>query len=231
MSTYLIVGGSSGIGRKLVDRLLAKNHQVIVWSREKRDLPDHESLQFHSVDVTGEELPTDSIPSTLDGLVYCPGTIDLKSFRSLKPDLFRQSFEINVIGAARCIQAAERPLKKSEGSSSIVLFSTVAVSKGMPFHAAVASAKGAVEGLTRSLAAEFAPQVRVNAIAPSLTDTPLAGGLLKTDEKRQAGADRHPLKRIGTAEDMATMADFLLGDESVFITAQIIGIDGGLANL
>lgn len=231
MSTYLIVGGSSGIGRTLVDRLLAKNHQLIVWSRERRDLPQHDHLQFHAVDVTADDLPKDSIPTTLDGLVYCPGTIDLKSFRSLKPELFRQSFDINVIGAAKCIQAAERSLKKSEGSSSIVLFSTVAVSKGMPFHAAVASAKGAVEGLTRSLAAEFAPQVRVNAIAPSLTDTPLAGSLLKTEDKRQAGADRHPLKRIGQAEDMAAMADFLLSQEAAFITAQIIGIDGGLSSL
>ncbi|MEM6395255.1 MAG: SDR family oxidoreductase [Bacteroidota bacterium] len=231
MSTYLIVGGSSGIGRAIVDRLLTKNHHVIVWSRERRGLPQAENLEFHSVDVTKDDLPTDSIPAQLDGLVYCPGTIDLKSFRSLKPDLFHRSFDINVIGAVRCIQAAERPLKKSEGSSSIVLFSTVAVSKGMPFHAAVASAKGAVEGLTRSLAAEFAPQVRVNAIAPSLTDTPLAEGLLKTDDKRQAGADRHPLKKIGTANDMAAMAEFLLNDDAAFITAQIIGVDGGLSSL
>ncbi len=227
MANYLIIGGSSGIGRALVDQLLAEGHQLTIWSREQRDLPS--SINFSTVDVTDPaDLPADSLPDSLDGLVYCPGSIDLKSFRSLKPDAFRSAFELNVVGAVRCIQAAERRLKKAENQASIVLFSTVAVQRGLPFHAGIAAAKGAVEGLTRSLAAEYAPRWRVNAIAPSLTDTPLAGNLLATPEKREAGAERHPLKRIGTAEEMASLAAFLLSEKAAFITGQIIGADGGM---
>ena len=230
MANYLIVGGSSGIGRALVDQLIEENHQLWVWARERRDLPQSPQLQFSAVDVLEGELPKDQLPEQLDGLVYCPGSIDLRSFRGLKPDVFRQAFELNVIGAVNCIQAAERMLKKSE-QASVVLFSTVAVQKGMPFHAAVAAAKGGIEGLTRSLAAEYAPKIRVNAIAPSLTDTPLAEKLLSTDDKRQASADRHPLKRIGEASEIAAMAAFLLSDRAAFMTAQIIGMDGGIGNL
>jgi 3-oxoacyl-[acyl-carrier protein] reductase len=162
--------------------------------------------------------------------VYCPGSIDLKSFRSLKAPAFRTAFELNVVGAVRCLQAAERTLKKS-GSASVVLFSTVAVQRGMPFHAAVAAAKGGVEGLTRSLAAEYAPVIRVNAIAPSLTDTPLASKLLSSEEKRQASADRHPLKRVANATEIAAMAAFLLSDQAAFVTGQIVGMDGGLSSI
>ena len=196
MANYLIVGGSSGIGRALVDQLLANGHGVHVWSRERRDLPSE--VTFTVYDVTSDDLDKSMVPDILDGLVYCPGSIDLKSFRGLKPEAFREAFELNVIGAVRCLQACERILKKSH-RAAVVLFSTVAVQRGMPFHAGVAAAKGAVEGLARSLAAEYAPAIRVNAIAPSLTDTTLAGKLLATDEKRQASADRHPLKRVASA--------------------------------
>ncbi|MEL6141109.1 MAG: SDR family oxidoreductase [Bacteroidota bacterium] len=230
MANYLIVGGTSGIGRAVVDQLVAAGHHLWVWSRQERDLPISEQVNFVSTDVTTDDIPKDSLPSTLDGLVYCPGSIELKSFRSLKPAAFREAFELNVIGAVRCVQAVERLLKKSD-IASIVFFSTVAVQRGMPFHAAVAAAKGALEGLTRSLAAEYAPKVRVNAIAPSLTDTPLAGKLLATEEKRQASAERHPLKRVAGAEEIASMAVYLLSQHAAFITGQVIGMDGGLSRI
>ena len=229
MSSYLIVGGSSGIGRALVDQLSAEGHEIVVWARERRDLPA--AVGFASVDVTEEGTDLASLlPESLDGLVYCPGNIDLKSFRSLKPDAFRQAFELNVVGAVRCLQAAERLLKRSD-RASVVFFSTVAVRRGMPFHAGVAAAKGAVEGLTRSLAAEYAPKIRVNAIAPSLIDTPLAGKLLATDEKREASAQRHPLQRIGEPADIAAMAAFLLSERAAFVTGQVVGMDGGLGTI
>ena len=229
MSSYLIVGGSSGIGRALVDQLSAEGHEIVVWARERRDLPA--TVSFTSVDVTEEGTDLASLlPESLDGLVYCPGNIDLKSFRSLKPDAFRQAFELNVVGAVRCLQAAERLLKRSD-RASVVFFSTVAVRRGMPFHAGVAAAKGAVEGLTRSLAAEYAPKIRVNAIAPSLIDTPLAGKLLATDEKREASAQRHPLQRVGEPADIAAMAAFLLSERAAFVTGQVVGMDGGLGTI
>ena len=229
MANYLIIGGSSGIGRALVGLLSNEGHRLTVWARERRDLP--ESVTFVSYDVTGEADPDKAnVPDGLDGLVYCPGSIDLKSFRSLKAPAFREAFELNVVGAVRCLQACERVLKKSS-KASVVFFSTVAVQRGMPFHAGVAAAKGAIEGLTRSLAAEYAPNVRVNAIAPSLTDTPLAGKLLATDDKRQASADRHPLKRVASAPEIAAMAAFLLSDNAAFVTGQIIGMDGGLSSI
>lgn len=223
---YLIVGGSSGIGRSLVDQLLAADHTVHVWARERRDLPTE--VGFTSIDVTSDAADyKGALPEVVDGLVYCPGSIDLRSFRSLKPEAFREAFELNVVGAVRCLQAAERSLKKSE-QASVVLFSTVAVQRGMPFHAAIASAKGAIEGLARSLAAEYAPKIRVNAIAPSLTDTPLAEKLLSTDDKREASAKRHPLNRVASADEIASMAAYLLSDRAAFITGQVIGMDGGL---
>ena len=224
--TYLIVGGSSGIGRALVDQLLQAGHTLHVWARERRDLPA--TVTFTALDVTSEAADFKSaVPDRLDGLVYCPGSIDLRSFRSLKPETFREAFELNVVGAVRCLQAAERTLKQSK-QAAVVLFSTVAVQRGMPFHAAIASAKGAIEGLTRSLAAEYAPTIRVNAIAPSLTDTPLAEKLLASDEKREASAKRHPLNRVATAGEIASMAAYLLGEQAAFITGQVIGMDGGL---
>lgn len=227
MANYLIIGGSSGIGRALVDELLQEGHTVHVWARAARDLPA--AVLFTSYDVVGEEAPPKAaIPDQLDGLVYCPGSIDLKSFRSLKAPAFREAFELNVVGAVRCLQAAERPLKKS-GKGAVVFFSTVAVQRGMPFHAGVAAAKGALEGLTRSLAAEYAPTIRVNAIAPSLTDTPLAGKLLATEDKREASAARHPLKRVAEASEIAAMAAFLLSERAAFVTGQVIGMDGGLS--
>jgi NAD(P)-dependent dehydrogenase (short-subunit alcohol dehydrogenase family) len=170
------------------------------------------------------------LPEKIDGLVYCPGTINLRPFRSLKPEDFQHDFDVNVLGAIKTLRAAQRPMKKAE-QAGVVLYSTVAVSQGMPFHASVATSKAAVEGLVRSLAAEWAPKIRVNCIAPSLTDTPLAAKLLSSEDKRKSGDDRHPLRRVGTAEDIANMTLFLLSSESSWISGQVMAVDGGMSRL
>ena len=226
---YLVVGGSSGIGLEVVKRLLAQGATVSVISRTADTLANLD-VHHHSADVLADDLKQLDLPERLDGLVYCPGSITLKPFRSLKPEQFLADYQINVLGAVKSIQAALKPLKKA-GESSVVLYSTVAVGQGMSFHASIAAAKGAVEGLTRSIAAELAPAIRVNCIAPSLTDTPLAERLLSTDDKREASNLRHPLKRVGTPEDIAAATLFLLSDQSSWVTGQIFGIDGGMSAL
>ena len=227
---YLIAGGSSGIGLAMVQQLLAENHMVWLLSRGNQPIPSHPNLTAITVDLTQSELPTTAFPEVLDGVAYCPGSIRLKPFRSIKPTQFQEDFEVNVLGAVRVLQACHRALKKAE-NPGVVLFSTVAVNQGMPFHASIAAAKGAIEGLTRSLAAEWAPQIRVNCVAPSLTDTPLAAALLSTPEKREKSALRHPLKKIGQAMDVASLACFLLSDKGGWISGQVIGVDGGMASL
>ena len=227
---YLIVGGSSGIGLSISEKLSAQNHNVYVMSRTEGGLVSLPAVQHIPVDVVQDEISTDDLPEHLDGVVYCPGSINLKPFRSLKPEAFRADFEINVIGAIKVLQAVNRKLKKAE-QAAVVLFSTVAVGQGMAFHTSVAAAKGAIEGLTKSLAAEMAPKVRVNCIAPSLTDTPLASKLLSSPEKKEASDKRHPLKRIGTPNDIASLTTFLLSDDASWISGQIIGADGGMSTL
>lgn len=228
--TYLIAGGSSGIGLALVKKLNAAGHHVTVISRTGDSLAGLPNVTHLPKDVLTDDISDSELPGALDGLAYCPGSINLKPFRSLKPDAFLEDFSINVLGAVKVLQAAQKALKKAE-NPSVVLFSTVAVGQGMPFHASVAAAKGAVEGLTRSLAAEWAPSVRVNCIAPSLTDTPMAASLLSSDEKREAAGNRHPLRRVGTAEEVASFAHFLLSEKSGWVTGQVIGIDGGMSTL
>lgn len=228
--TFLIAGGSSGIGLALVKKISARGDRAIVLSRTAETLSNLPGVEHHSVDLRSGALPADLLPDALHGLAYCPGSINLRPFRSLKPEAFLEDFQINVVGAIHVLQAAQTALKNA-GSAGVVLFSTVAVHQGMPFHASVAAAKGAVEGLTRSLAAEWAPEIRVNCLAPSLTDTPLAGRLLASPEKREAAASRHPLRRTGTPDDIAGLALFLLDPESSWISGQVIGIDGGLSRL
>ncbi len=229
MKTHIIVGGTSGIGLE-VTKLQSQNNRVIVLSREKRNLEELTNIEFYSADVTksAEELPQISDP--IDGIVYCPGTINLKPIKSLKIEDFQNDFEINLLGAIKVINKYFNNLKSS-GKASIVLFSTVAVQTGMPYHASVASSKGAIEGLTRSLAAEFAPSIRVNCIAPSITNTPLADKLLNNESKLKASEDRHPLKRIGSSAEIAELAAFLLSDNAGFITGQIIKVDGGISSV
>lgn len=219
----LLVGASSGIGLALANRLMAGGSPVITAGRTDSRLGSHITY-----DAAVEPLPIDKLPDALGGMAYCPGSIDLKPLRSIKPEDLRAAFELNVVGAFNAIQACSERLRRVPGSG-VVLFSTVAVSRGMPFHAVVGSAKGAIEGLARSLAAELAPVVRVNCIAPSLTRTPLAGKLLNTPDREAAGAERHPLKRVGEAQDIAAMAAFLLSREAGWITGQVVGVDGGLS--
>ncbi|MBC8083876.1 MAG: SDR family oxidoreductase, partial [Hymenobacter sp.] len=173
----------------------------------------------------------DGLPDVLHGVVYCPGSIKLRPFERIPVEDFRADFELNVLGAVQVLQATMKRLKKA-GGASVVLFSTVAADTGMSFHASIATAKAAVEGLTRALAAEYAASnIRLNAIAPSLTDTPLAAALLNTPEKAEAGAKRHPLQRIGQPQDLAYMAAFLLSDHASFITGQVLPVDGGMGRL
>jgi NAD(P)-dependent dehydrogenase (short-subunit alcohol dehydrogenase family) len=170
------------------------------------------------------------LPDQIDGLVYCPGSIQLKPFARMSTDDFLSDYQLNVIGFVKVLQACLPKLKKST-TASVVLFSTVAVQTGMNFHSLVSTSKGAIEGLTKALAAEFAPVIRVNAIAPSLTDTPLASSLLSSDEKREASSTRHPMRRIGTADDLANMAIFLLSEKSSWMTGQILHVDGGMGTI
>lgn len=227
---YLIAGGSSGIGLELVKKLSSEGHAVTVISRKGDSLAGLSGITHLAKDVTTDDIAPSELPDVIDGIAYCPGSINLKPFRSLKPAAFQADLDVNLLGAVRVLQAAERAMKKSE-SAGVVLFSTVAVGQGMPFHASVAAAKGAVEGLTRSLAAEWSPKIRVNCIAPSLTDTPMAERLLSTPEKREASGQRHPLKRVGTAAEIAGFAHFLLTEKSSWMTGQVIGLDGGMSKV
>lgn len=226
---FLIVGASSGIGAALLEQLVGAGNQVTHLSREPERAPDLPGTTGIRWDLRSEPLPADQLPERLDGLAYCPGGIRLKPFQRLKEQDFNEEWELNLLGAVRVLQGALPALKRSD-SASVLLFSTVAVQTGMPFHAAVAAAKGAVEGLTRSLAAELAPTIRVNAIAPTLTDTPLAERLLGSEDKRRAAAERHPLKRVNEAGDVARTGAWLLGD-APSVTGQVIAIDAGLSSV
>ena len=225
----LIVGGSSGIGFELV-KLLHTDHNIIVANRTHEGL-DGLSHSYISFDVETDEMEGSSLPETLHGLVYCPGTINLRPFKGIKPEVFSKDFSINVLGAIKTLQSVLSRLQNSEVPASVVFFSTVAVQTGMPYHTSVAAAKGAIEGLSRSLAAELAPKVRFNVIAPSLVDTPLAEKFLNNDTKKSNAAARHPLQRVGSPEEIAQMTAFLLSDNSSWMTAQTLTIDGGIGTI
>ena len=222
----LLIGGSSGIGLATA-KLLTESHEVYIASRSSDSLT---GLDIHHLpfDVTTDDLSTLDLPAELSGLVYCPGSINLRPFKGLKPEAFEADFQINVMGFVKSLQAV---LPKLTTNSSVVLYSTVAVKVGMPFHASVAASKGALEGLGKSLAAELAPKTRVNIIAPSITNTPLADRFLNNEAKMEKSAQRHPLKRVGEADDIAAMTRFLLSDDSSWMTGQILGLDGGMSTL
>ena len=226
--THLVIGGTSGIGAALVAHLAGNGHQVIRTGRgEAADGPD--SVR-HIVWDAADPFPEQALPERLDGLAYCPGTIRLAPFNRMKDEDFLEDLEINLMGAVRALRGAQKVLSATSGSS-VVVFSSVAVTTGMPFHASVAAAKGALEGLTRALAAELAPDVRVNALALSLTDTPLAKRLLASEAKRQAAAGRHPLQQVGAPEGVARLAATLMEDRNGWVTGQVIVADGGLSGL
>jgi NAD(P)-dependent dehydrogenase (short-subunit alcohol dehydrogenase family) len=225
MKNIVVIGGNTGIGRAIVDSLVSKAN-IYCASRSPETIPG--VSHYETLDITAEDIDWSWLPEEIHGFVYCPGTINLKPINSLKLDAFRQDMEVNFFGAVKAIRAALKGLKKA-GDAQVVFFSTVAVQKGLPFHASISAAKGAIEGLTRSLSAELAPRVKVNCIAPSLTDTPLAEKLLGTEDRRQSADERHSLKRVGQPEDLASMATYLLMQDNGWITGQILGIDGGMS--
>lgn len=196
MAAVLVVGGSSGIGYELSNRLAKQGYDLYATYYQNHVNSEKEKLKYYRLDVRDNKIDLSFLPQELDGGVYCPGSVNLKPFHRIKPEEFASDYELQVIGAIKTIQAALPRLRKSN-HPAIVLFSTVAVQMGFAFHTMVASSKGAVEGLMRALAAELAPNIRVNCVAPSLTDTPLTQNLINTDEKRAMNEQRHPMKRIG----------------------------------
>ena len=227
MRNYLIIGASTGIGAATINEL--KGKAALYGTYNEHEIQNKEG-SYKKFDVTESELETDWLPDVLDGLVYCPGSINLKPFHRFSDDDFMKDFELQVLGAVKVIRAVLPKLKKAE-QASIVLFSTVAVANGFPFHSQVSTSKGALEGLTRALAAEYAPKIRVNCIAPSLVDTPLAGQLLNNEKKVEVNAQRHPLKRVGRSDDIAMAVEYLLSGKSSWVTGQVLKIDGGISSL
>lgn len=227
MKNYLVIGASSGIGEALAEKLAESSNVFGTFNKNQGKAKD---VTFHHLDVTADQLDLSWLPESLDGLAYCPGSINLGSFKRMKPESFVEDYQLQVVGAVKVIQSVMPNLKKS-GQGAIVLFSTVAVQTGFNFHSQVAASKGAIEGLTRALAAELAPSIRVNCVAPSLTDTPLAAKLLSTQEKKEANAKRHPMQKIGEPKDIAEMSAFLLSENAAWITGQVLHIDGGVSSI
>ena len=224
MKKILIIGGSKGIGNAILQQQL-ENNTVITISRNAPEIT-HPSLTHYSLDVLQDTLPE---IENLDTLIYCPGSITLKPIGSLSIDDFRNDFEINVIGAVKVIQKYLPVLKKGN-QPSILLFSTVAAKLGMPFHASIATAKAGVEGLVKSLGAELASSIRINAIAPTITDTSLAAGILRNDRMKENMIERHPMKGYLQPEEVANMADFLISEKAKSISGQIFEMDYGIVS-
>lgn len=230
MLNYFIIGASSGIGKCLAKQLADAGNKVYATYCKNQVQSVTDLIEFHHLNVLDENINIDFLPDSVNGIIYCPGSISLRPFERIKPQDFLNDYNLQVLGAIKIIQLLLPKLKKAE-NASIVLFSTIAVQSGLPYHAQVAASKGALEGITRSLAAELAPSIRVNCIAPSLTDTPLASSLLNTEQKREANALRHPMKRIGTADDIANMTEFLISEKASWITGQIFHVDGGMSSI
>lgn len=228
MKNILLIGGSYGIGYALAKEL-GHSHNVFIASRTNQNLVGIKATHI-PFDALTDTLDTTSLPDVIDGLVYLPGTINLRPFKGLKLETFENDMHLNFFSMVKVVQSI-LPQLTASGQASIVLFSSVAVGVGRPFHTSVAAAKGAIEGFAKALAAEYAPKIRVNVIAPSLTDTPLADKFLSNVEKKDKAALRHPLKRVGTAEDIAQAASFLLDEKSSWITGQVFHIDGGMSSL
>ena len=228
MKNILLIGGSKGIGRALAQQLQFETN-LFVASRSIEDLGDLK-LTHIPFDATQDTLDTNKLPASIDGLVYLPGSINLRPFKGLKPDAFENDLQINFIGLVKVMQAV-LPQLTAATQSSVVVYSSVAATMGMPFHTSVAAAKGALEGFAKAFAAEYAPKIRMNVIAPSLTDTSLADKFLNTEEKKEKAAMRNPMKKVGTPQDIAQMTAFLLSEQSNWITGQVFAVDGGMSTL
>lgn len=224
MKTYIIIGGSKGIGNAILQTLI-ENNKIINLSRTKPE-QTHKNLTHYDCDILKDELPELEVA---DGLIYCPGSINLKPISRFSLDEFREDYEINVIGAVKAIQKYLSIIKNSN-QPSIVLFSTVAAKLGMPFHASVAAAKSGVEGLVKSLGAEFATTLRINAIAPTVTNTQLASKLLRNNKMIDNITERHPMKKFLEPKDVANMTEFLLSEKSNSISGQIFEMDCGIVS-
>ena len=224
MKNTVIIGGSKGIGNAIVKNLISEN-KIYNISRTSPE-QTHQNLTHFNCDILNDDLPE---IEAIDTLIYCPGSINLKPISRLSLENFREDFEINVIGAVKTIQHF-LPKLKNGNQPSILLFSTVASKLGMPFHASVAAAKSAIEGLTKSLGAELAPTIRVNAIAPTVTDTTLASKLLRNDKIVENIKERHPLKKFLNPEEVADMASFLTSSKAASISGQIFKMDCGIVS-
>ena len=224
-----IVGGSSGIGLSLIKQISSKNN-IYSASRNDNNINEYNVKHIKYDSVNDLEIDTSILPEKIDGFVYCPGSINLRPFKTLKIESFLEDYKINFLGAIKSLKII-LPLMQKSDNSSIVFFSTVAVSTGMPFHSSISSSKGAIEGLTRSLAAEFAPNIRVNSIAPSIVKTNLSEKFLNSDLKIEKASERHPLGRIGKVEEISKLAAYLLSDDSRWVTGQVISIDGGISSI
>lgn len=224
MEKVVVIGGSKGIGSAILLQQL-ENKQVYNISRTVPEI-SHPNLVHYSVNILKDPLPE---IESIDSLIYCPGSINLKPILSLSVTDFRNDFEINVIGAVKVIQHYLPALKRGT-DSSIVLFSTVAVKLGMPFHASIAVAKGGVEGLVKSLGAELAPSIRINAIAPTITETSLSASILRNERMKENMIERHPLKNYLKPKEVAKMADFLISKAAGSISGQIFQMDYGLVS-
>jgi NAD(P)-dependent dehydrogenase (short-subunit alcohol dehydrogenase family) len=222
----VLIGGSHGIGLAMAKEL-QKDHNVFVASRTKEEIEDL-NITHIPFDALTDTLDTSVLPEEIHGFVYCPGSINLKPFKMMSLDTFHEEMDINFFSLVKVVKTI---ISRMAEKSSMVFFSTVAVGTGMPFHTSVAAAKAAIEGFARSLAAEYAPNIRVNVVAPSLVNTPLAKRLLNNDKKIEMMSERHPLKRVGEASDIAEIALFLLSDKSTWMTGQVIGVDGGMSTL
>lgn len=229
MKNYIIIGGSSGIGKELVN-LIEQQGDNVFSTYNNNMIEDRPNVKHIKFDATTDKMNLDELPEQIHGLAYCPGSINLKPFHRFTDEDFLEDFKLQVLGATKIIKDLLPKMKKSQ-DASIVLFSTIAVQTGFSFHAQVAISKGAIEGLTRSLAAELSPTIRVNAIAPSLTNTNLASKFLNTPEKLSMQAEKNPLKKVGEPKDIAEAAVYLLSEKSSWITGQILHVDGGFSNI
>ena len=228
MKNILLIGGSYGIGFAIAKEMQDENN-IFIACRTNENISELK-VTYIPFDASTDTLDISKLPEVIDGLVYCPGSINLRPFKGIKPESFEADLQVNFINMVKIIQTV-LPNLTASNQSSIILFSSIAASMGLPFHTSVAASKGAIEGFAKALAAEYAPKIRVNVIAPSLTDTPLAEKFLNNDVKREKSAERHPLKRFGTSEDMAQMASFLLSEKSSWISGQIFHVDGGMSTL